>query len=227
MSDGAEQGLGLVVPVAERIRVLTMLADHDSRGDPLTGLANRRAFHEALELEVERSRRFGDPLGLVMVDLDDFKRINDCYGHPQGDEVLREVGRVLRESCREIDLAVRYGGDEFVVLLAGTDLDAANELAERTRAGIAALEVAVLDGGHLLRVTASVGAASLPENASDGGTLTAAADAALREGRRNDGPGGGARVPRRPEPDRGAGGAALARPDPPHEADDPKPPHFR
>ena len=87
--------------------------------DELTGLFNRRRFQEAMATEVERARRFGQPLGLVLLDIDDFKRVNDTYGHQQGDLVLREVARVLRESSREIDEPARYGGEELAVVLPG------------------------------------------------------------------------------------------------------------
>ena len=101
--------------------------------DELTGLSNRRRFQEAMAAEVERSRRFGQPVGLVLLDLDDFKRVNDTYGHQQGDLVLREVARVLRETSREIDEPARYGGEELAVVLPGTDLEGAFNLAERVR----------------------------------------------------------------------------------------------
>ena len=97
--------------------------------DELTGLFNRRRFQEAMSTEVERARRFNQPLGLVLLDIDDFKLVNDTYGHQQGDLVLREVARVLRESSREIDEPARYGGEELAVVLPGTDLEGAYNLA--------------------------------------------------------------------------------------------------
>ena len=130
--------------------------------DELTGLSNRRRFQEALATEVERSRRFGQPVGLVMLDIDDFKLVNDTYGHQQGDLVLREVARVLRETSREIDEPARYGGEELAVVLPGTDLEGAYNLAERVRAGIEELALPLLDGEGTLRVTASFGVAALP-----------------------------------------------------------------
>jgi diguanylate cyclase (GGDEF)-like protein len=153
--------------------------------DELTGLANRRRFQETLSSEVERSRRFGQPVGLVMLDIDDFKAVNDTYGHQTGDVVLREVGRILRASSREIDEPARYGGEELAVVLPGTDLEGAFNLAERVRLGIEALELPVftLDGSRL-HVTASFGAATLPLSARDARGLVAAADAALYEAKR-------------------------------------------
>jgi diguanylate cyclase (GGDEF)-like protein len=152
--------------------------------DELTGLFNRRRFQEAMATEVERSKRFGQPVGLVLLDLDDFKAVNDTYGHQQGDLVLREVARVLRETSREIDEPARYGGEELAVVLPGTDLEGAYNLAERVRAGIEELALPLLDGEGALRVTASFGVATLPGSADDMRELVAAADEALYRAKR-------------------------------------------
>src|SRR4029077_2089209 len=117
--------------------------------------------------EAERARRFGQDMGLVMLDIDDFKQVNDNYGHQQGDLVLAEVARILRESSREIDAPARYGGEELAVVLPGTDLEGAYNLAERVRAGIEELALPLLDGDGALRVTASFGVATLPGSADD------------------------------------------------------------
>jgi len=147
--------------------------------DDLTGLANLRAFTSVLERELERSRRFDTPLGLVLLDLDDFKRVNDTYGHQQGDEVLAQVAGVLRDLSRDLDAPARYGGEELAVVLPQTDSEGAAHLAERMREAVEALEVPRVGGGEPLRVTASFGVASLPDGASDREGLIAAADAAL------------------------------------------------
>jgi diguanylate cyclase (GGDEF)-like protein len=152
--------------------------------DELTGLFNHRRFVETLESEAERARRFNQPVGLVMVDLDDFKAINDTYGHQQGDEVLRRVAGLMRTYSREIDAPARYGGEELAIVLPQTDLSGATRLAERLRAGIEALEIPRLSGSGSMRVTASVGVAALPESAEDVERLIAAADAALYEAKR-------------------------------------------
>jgi diguanylate cyclase (GGDEF)-like protein len=160
-------------------------ATRESLTDDLTGLANRRAFDDGLAREVERAKRFGGTLALVLIDLDNFKAINDDYGHPQGDVVLREVARVMRESSREVDLAARHGGEEFALVLPATDLEGAFNLAERVRERIAALYVRRLDGAGALRVTASCGIAAVPEKPADEGVLVAAADHALYEAKRS------------------------------------------
>jgi diguanylate cyclase (GGDEF)-like protein len=152
--------------------------------DELTGLANVRAFHTILERETERSRRFQSPLGLMMVDLDNFKRVNDEHGHQQGDEVLAAVAAVVRELSRDIDAPARYGGEELVVVLPETDVEGAALLAERMRDAVERLRVPYVGKKGTLRVTASFGVASLPESAADPDGLIAAADAALYQAKR-------------------------------------------
>jgi diguanylate cyclase (GGDEF)-like protein len=168
----------------------------ESVTDPLTGLANRRGFYEAVEEEVERSRRFGGHLGLLTLDIDRFKVVNDTHRllHLQGDEVLRAIARVLHESSRGVDKPARPGGDEHSVVLPGTDIEGAFLLAERMRGQIEALEIASVDGkGPPVRVTASFGVASLSETADEQArvpaadaarALVSAADTALYEAKR-------------------------------------------
>jgi diguanylate cyclase (GGDEF)-like protein len=117
-------------------RLYSSLEDLASR-DYLTGLFNHREFHERLEAEIARTRRYGGTVSLLLLDLDDFKQINDAHGHAEGDEVLRMVGAELASACRASDSAFRVGGDEFALLLPGTDERTAAEIAERTRDSIA------------------------------------------------------------------------------------------
>ena len=152
--------------------------------DELTGLFNHRRFQEVVSAEFERARRYDQPVGLLMLDIDDFKRFNDIHGHQQGDVVLREVAHVLRANSREIDEPARYGGEELAVALPQTDLEGTYNLAERVRVAVAALEIPRLDGEGVLRVTASLGAAAFPETAEDKDGLIAAADAALYRAKR-------------------------------------------
>jgi diguanylate cyclase (GGDEF)-like protein len=153
--------------------------------DELTGLFNHRRFQEVIDMEVERARRFGTGLGLIMFDLDNFKSVNDTYGHLQGDLVLREVARVLRDSAREIDEPARYGGEEMAVALPQTDLEGAYQFAERLRKRIEDLDIRMVEGEGHLNITASFGAAALPESAdADKDALVAAADQALYRAKR-------------------------------------------
>jgi diguanylate cyclase (GGDEF)-like protein len=132
-----------------------------SREDPTAGVANARAFVEAAGREIDRARRSRRPFSLVFADCDDFKAINDVYGHTAGDDVLREVARRITGTVRGIDLVARLGGDEFAVLLPETDGDGARAAVERMRAAL----VRPL-GGHGITLTLSVGlvtyAGSLP-----------------------------------------------------------------
>jgi diguanylate cyclase (GGDEF)-like protein len=148
--------------------------------DDLTGLANKRAFLDLMEGEAARAHRFGHDLSLLILDLDDFKQVNDTYGHPQGDAVLKAVGRALAAESREIDVPARYGGEEFVVALPETDSEGAVELGDRIRERIESGRVTRLDGGGEIKVTASLEVATLPGEAADVGELIAAADGALR-----------------------------------------------
>jgi diguanylate cyclase (GGDEF)-like protein len=154
--------------------------------DELTGLFNHRRFQEVMAIEVERARRYGHEMGLIMLDIDNFKTVNDRHGHLQGDMVLREVARVLRQSSREIDEPARYGGEEMAVALPQTDLEGAYQFAERVRRRIEALEFALPDGEGKLRVTASFGVASLgAAGDTDKDALVAAADGALYQAKRS------------------------------------------
>ncbi|HET9324003.1 MAG TPA: diguanylate cyclase [Gaiellaceae bacterium] len=149
--------------------------------DSLTGLANRRLCTAALEKELARAERFDEPLTLVLTDIDDFKRINDRWGHPTGDEVLKAFAQRLRDSVREIDLAGRWGGEEFALLLPATDLEGGRQLAERIREQLSAQELVAPDGERI-EVSSSFGVASFPH--VPGRQLVAAADAALYEAKR-------------------------------------------
>jgi len=170
----------LLARVAERTRELQDANERLERLaslDALTGVGNRRLFDEALALETERARRYGVPLSLVLVDLDDFKRINDTRGHAAGDEVLREVARALRERVRGADVVARFGGEEFAIILPHTGLEQARRFAERLRRTLAAQVHPVLEG----RVTASFGVAQSVAGLLEGPALLAAADEALYE----------------------------------------------
>ena len=160
-------------------------ATRRARTDALTGLANRRAFDEALARAVAEADRFGHNVGLVICDVDNFKRVNDLYGHAVGDHVLRSIAASLSTGVRGVDLVARYGGEELVMLLGKADVAMAWEVAERMRAAIEAKTIGV--GEHLVHVTASFGVASYPETARLGDELFPAADKALyvakREGR--------------------------------------------
>ncbi|MGZ4350474.1 MAG: diguanylate cyclase, partial [Solirubrobacteraceae bacterium] len=153
--------------------------------DDLTGLATHGHFQDLLSAEMEEVRRYRYPVGLIMLDIDNFKSVNDAYGHQQGDLVLRCVADALRTTKRDVDVAARYGGEEMALILPHTDLEGAYEMAERARMAIAAMEIPLIEGEGMLRVTTSVGAAASLDGAKN--DLIAAADGALyvakREGK--------------------------------------------
>src|SRR5215204_1957186 len=183
--------------VAHRLTVDRLRAEADQ--DYLTGLANRRRFRKALGQEVERWRRYQVPCALLLLDIDHMKRVNDTYGHPAGDRVIRAVAEVLAELSRDNDTAARLGGEEFALLLAGVGSDKALAAAERVRAAVAERPMEEVGGG----VTVSIGAASCPDNARTERELFGTSDAALylakQEGRNRavlasaSGPASGAR----------------------------------
>ena len=151
--------------------------------DEITGLANRRSLEEELVLEWRRAERIGASLGLILADIDDFKSINDGYGHQAGDDVLRKVGEVFAARVRQVDHAARYGGEEFAVLVPETDLAGVIRLAERLRADLAEAQ-AVLPDGSKISVTASFGVA-VKADVGSAEELVAAADEALYEAKRS------------------------------------------
>jgi diguanylate cyclase (GGDEF)-like protein len=150
--------------------------------DGLTGLANRRQCEETLADELARVERFGGSLAVVVADLDWFKDVNDRCGHPAGDSVLSEFAALLQETVRDVDLAGRWGGEEFVLILPGTDLAGGAQVAERIRAALAGRLVLAVDRTPIT-VTASFGVAAIPP-AKTASELFAAADAALYEAKR-------------------------------------------
>jgi diguanylate cyclase (GGDEF)-like protein len=155
----------------ERIRELTLRDEH-------TGLFNSRHLWRQLEMEVARTARTGRPFSLVFVDLDHFKQVNDRFGHQAGSGVLKEVGNLIRHKIRTIDVPVRYGGDEFVILLPETDKVHARKVADRIR--VAMGEASFLrESGLEVKITASFGLSTCPEDGDTPEKIVQGADAAM------------------------------------------------
>lgn len=152
--------------------------------DPLTGLWNRRHMGETLTREVSRALRFAHEISLIILDVDDFKRINDRLGHLQGDIVLEVVADLVKDVTRTIDVAARYGGDELALILVETGSEGATILAERLRERVRDTEVPLRDGGTMA-VTISVGVATIPDSAEDLDSLVDGADRALLRAKRS------------------------------------------
>ena len=151
--------------------------------DELTGLANHGRFQDLLGAEMEQVRRYHHHVGLIMIDIDDFKSVNDSYGHQQGDVVLSHVARVLRDSSREADTPARYGGEEMALVLPHTDLEGSYAIADRIRSAIADLRIPRLDHTGILRITASLGVTVSSDGEKD--ALITEADAALYTAKRD------------------------------------------
>jgi diguanylate cyclase (GGDEF)-like protein len=146
--------------------------------DHLTGLFNRRYLEETLERELLRALRQQISLGVIMLDVDDFKQINDTYGHFAGDTVLRKLGKLLRKHIRGEDVASRYGGDEFILVLPGASLEVTRERARLICEAAKAFQLDV-DGKNIDSITFSLGIAAFPQDSSNMAGLLKAADAAL------------------------------------------------
>jgi diguanylate cyclase (GGDEF)-like protein len=144
-------------------------------------MPNRRQCESALATELSQAQRFGSRLAFVLADLDEFKVVNDRHGHPAGDQVLREFSDILRELVRDADVAARWGGDEFALILPGTDLEGAAVLVERIRSTLEHRSITVDD--HALSITASFGVAIFPDQTSSA-QLIASADTALYAAKR-------------------------------------------
>jgi diguanylate cyclase (GGDEF)-like protein len=169
-----ERSLRYALKLGETLEALRQLATRDQ----LTGLLNRREFDRIMAEEAERCRRFGQPLALVMVDIDHFKAVNDTHGHQAGDAVLRAIAKTLTGQLRTVDRVARIGGEEFALVLMQTGRSAATEVAQRVVEAVAASPV-VIESGASLRLTISAGVAVLPEDVSWLELLIGAADRSL------------------------------------------------
>jgi diguanylate cyclase (GGDEF)-like protein len=193
LTSGREDSHAFAVSVAEHIALalsnLMLRSDlrHLSIHDPLTGLFNRRYMEETLEIEIRRAGRTEYPIGVIMLDIDHFKTFNDRFGHAAGDEVLRALGTLMRTHLRAGDIACRYGGEEFVLILTEASKETAAQRAEDIRQRVKGLEVSYLDMA-LGPLTVSLGVAIHPAHGRTRAEILAAADAALykaKEGGRN------------------------------------------
>jgi len=163
--------------MVDRLKELQDQLREEAIRDPLTGLLNRRYLMETMPRELARANREGRPVAVMMVDVDHFKDVNDTRGHEGGDHVLRALGDLLRRMTRASDVACRWGGEEFVVLLPGTSIEIATRRADEMRAAFEAQSVHV--GGRPIRCTVSVGISGFPVHGSMPDALLAAADGAM------------------------------------------------
>lgn len=201
-----DQGVGALVLGSERedflpfdrFEMVRVIADHAASAianaqmfesvqrmattDGLTGLINHRRFQELFDDSMARAERYGHRLSLILTDIDHFKTINDTYGHPVGDKVLKKVSALLSSTARRTDVVARYGGEEFAILMEQTNLSGALQIAERIRAAVEA-EQFYSDHGSF-KCSLSMGVASYPEDAADKGRLTEFADQALYRAKR-------------------------------------------
>ncbi|MBY0578730.1 MAG: bacteriohemerythrin [Burkholderiales bacterium] len=180
--DGKYYLVGLGTDISERLELEAELV-HQARTDMLTGLPNRRHFLQLASQELARTGRYGSLLSILMIDLDQFKAINDAYGHQTGDRTLVKFAEVCRQTMRGVDITGRIGGEEFAILLPETDGNQAFEVAERLRQNISAAEIET-ERGEAFHFTASIGVATLSKSIDDIDKLLATADRALYEAKR-------------------------------------------
>lgn len=177
--------IGFLQDITERKQVEEALREQSVR-DPLTGLFNRRYLEETLERELNRAERRNHPLGVIMIDIDRFKRFNDTYGHAAGDELLRNLSSHMLQHIRGADIACRYGGEEFILILPETSLEVTVDRADHIRADFNRLQ-AQHSNRTMISGTLSIGVAVFPDHGSTSAAVLRAADAALyrakREGR--------------------------------------------
>jgi diguanylate cyclase (GGDEF)-like protein len=194
LGDAAALGAADAASLAEKCRLAKILADNIGLGianlklresmrtlstrDPLTGLFNRRYLEEALVQEQHRSRRNAAQLAVIMIDIDHFKQFNDNFGHDGGDAILCELGAFLKKHVRGSDIACRYGGEEFALILSPSTAEGARQRAEKIREGAMRLEVCHANR-DLGAIALSLGVAMFPEHASEAATMIKAADIAL------------------------------------------------
>ena len=171
----------IAATIQERLDRLTALATHD----PLTGLGHRGAFDRRLAVEIERSRRYGRHFTLLLLDIDQFKQINDNYGHPAGDQVLIQFARHLRGPLRQSDEAFRIGGDEFALICPECNREEIEHLAERLRRRLSASQFPITTSSTAVQIEVSWGAAGFPLDAPDANRLIEIADLRLYEAKRS------------------------------------------
>lgn len=171
----------LSLQTATDIRRVALL-EHENITDPMIGIYNRRYLDRRLDEEFLRARRYHEPLSALLLDIDNFKHINDTYGHQVGDMVLNQLGALILHAKRETDIVARYGGDELLILATNTEVSAAEVFAERLRREVELHQLATMEGSEeqqALRVTVSIGVAGLEPDVSESQWLVRRADEAL------------------------------------------------
>ncbi|HEX8375872.1 MAG TPA: GGDEF domain-containing protein, partial [Geminicoccaceae bacterium] len=173
-AESLARSVSRAAPALANLRNLA-IAEARAQTDPLTGLANKRAIRDTTKHLHAHAMRTGNPLSIVLADLDHFKRVNDTYGHDRGDEALAAAAAALAGTVRGMDFVGRMGGEEFIVLLPDTGVEAATLVAEKLRAAVGAVRLAGVREG----LSASLGVATFPDHASEPETLLRLADRAL------------------------------------------------